>query len=68
MDGLEEKGKIVRNQNNWKLAGQRTELSDREKSQISIVEKMMEESGITNIDLEDLEWEAKQKGIDERTF
>ncbi len=25
MDGLEEKGKIVRNQNNWKLAGQRTE-------------------------------------------
>ncbi len=68
MDSLEENGKIVRNQNNWKLAGQRTELSDRERSQIAIVEGMMEESGITNIDLEDLEWKARQKGIDERTF
>lgn len=68
MDSLEEEGKIERNQNNWKLSGQRTELNDKEKAQIAIVEGLMKDVGLSNIDLEDLEWEAKQQGIDQRTF
>lgn len=68
MDSLEEEGKIERKQNNWKLAGQRTELNDKEKGQIAIVEGLMKDVGLSNIDLDDLEWEAKQQNIDQRTF
>lgn len=68
MDSLEDEGKIERYQNNWKLAGQRTSLNENEKAQIASIEGLMKDVGLSNIDLEDLEWEAKQEGIDQRTF
>ncbi len=68
IDILEDEGKIERYQNNWKLAGQRTSLNENEKKQIALVEELMKKVGLSDINIEDIEWEAKQEGIDQRTF
>lgn len=60
---LEEKGKIVRRENQWSLPGARTQISDRERDDIKKIETMIDSYGYAQLDMDELFTEAKREGI-----
>lgn len=65
LDYLESRGEIVRKENQWSLPGARTEISEKESSDIRKIEAIIENYGYAPIDMDDLFREAKSAQVDD---